>query len=293
MSQTDEWTIGRLLKWTTNYFADRGADTPRLDAELLLAEVLGCQRIELYTAFDEVVGQEHRATFRELVRRRADGTPVAYLLGRREFYSLSFRVTPEVLIPRPETEFVVVAFSDLLHRRDGGPQPVEIADVGTGSGILAVCTARECPKCRVTAIDISPGALAVARANAADHGVAERIEFVQGDLLDCLDEDRRFDFVVSNPPYVSEAELADLAPDVRDREPRTALVAGVLGTEVIARLVPQAAQHLRIGGWLICEISPTIEAPTHALIDADGRFEPALTIKDLANQARVVTAKRG
>jgi release factor glutamine methyltransferase len=296
MSQTEAWTIGRLLTWTTDYLKQHGADTPRLDAELLLAEAKGCPRIALYTAFADVAEESERTAFRELVRRRAEGTPVAYLLGRREFYSLSFRVTPDVLIPRPETEFVVVALLDRVKERakDGGAggEALAIADVGTGSGILAVCAAKYVPTARVTAIDISPAALDVARANAADHAVAGRIEFVEGDLLECVGDGATFDFIVSNPPYVSENEFAELAPDVREHEPKAALVAGERGTEAIERLVAQAAQRLRPGGWLLVEVSPMIEPAVRALIEAERRLELAATVKDLAGLPRVVQARR-
>ncbi len=180
---TDAWTVGRLLQWTTDYLKGHGSDSPRLDAEVLLAEALGCQRIELYTTFDDVPGEEARTAFRELVRRRAEGTPVAYLVGRREFYSLSFRVTPDVLIPRPETELLVIRLFDLLDARPDPAARCTIADVGTGSGIIAVCAAKHRGNIRVTAIDRSAAALAVARANAVEHGVEKRIELVESDLF--------------------------------------------------------------------------------------------------------------
>jgi release factor glutamine methyltransferase len=292
MSQQETWTVGRLLQWTTEYLKRHQADSPRLDAEVLLAEARGCQRIQLYTSFEEIVADDVRAKFRELVRRRAEGTPVAYLVGRREFYSLSFRITPDVLIPRPETEFVVITLLDLVKQQAKSNSPIDIADVGTGSGILAVCAAKHVAACRVTAIDISAAALEVARANVQHHNVAERIELVKGDLLSGLPAERRFDFVISNPPYVSESEFAALAREVKDHEPRGALVAGPTGTEVIARLIPQAAERLRDGGWLILEISPMIHQSVVALIAADGRFDAAATKKDLSGLARVVFAKR-
>ncbi len=292
MSQPETWTVGRLLQWTTEYLKRHQADSPRLDAEVLLAEARGCQRIQLYTSFEEIVADDVRTKFRELVRRRAEGTPVAYLVGRREFYSLSFRVTPDVLIPRPETEFVVITLLDLVKQRPKFSEPIDVADVGTGSGILAVCAAKHVPACRVTAIDISAAALKVARTNAQQHNAADRIEFIEGDLLSALPDDRRFDFVISNPPYVSESEFAALAREVKDHEPRGALVAGPTGTEVIARLIPQAADRLRDGGWLILEISPMIHQAVVALLAADNRFAPAATKKDLSNLARVVFAKR-
>ncbi|MCE9545124.1 MAG: peptide chain release factor N(5)-glutamine methyltransferase [Planctomycetia bacterium] len=294
MPETEVWTIGRLLTWTAGYLKDRGADSPRLDAELLLAEARGCQRIDLYTAFDEVASDPTRVAFRELVRRRAEGTPVAYLVGRREFYAMSFRVTPDVLIPRPETEFVVVALLDQIKRRVAEPAdaPLQIADVGTGSGILAVCAARLAPGSQVTAVDISPGALAVARQNATTHGVLDRIDFIESDLFAAVPEDRRFHFVLSNPPYITTAEMDSLSADVREYEPRMALLAGDRGTEVIERLIPQTVDRLLPGGWLIMEISPMIATAVEELLAATPELELGPTIKDLAGHARVVQARR-
>jgi release factor glutamine methyltransferase len=289
MPQSETWTIGRLLQWTTQYLKQHGADSPRLDAEVLLAESLGCPRIQLYTRFDEVPGEETRAAFRELVRRRADGMPVAYLVGRREFYSISFRVTPDVLIPRPETEFVVIRLLDLAR-----PAEAEwtVADVGTGSGVIAVCAAKWLPASRILALDIRQEALDVAAANARDHGLIDRMELVNSDLFAAVAPERTFDFVVSNPPYVAAGELAGLSRDVRDYEPHHALVAGPSGTEVIARLVEQAGERLKPSGWLLMEISPQIEGAARELVTGDARFELAPTVKDLAGLARVIQAQR-
>ena len=292
MPETEAWTTGRLLQWTTDYLKQRGADSPRLDAEVLLAHALGSQRIQLYTAFGDEPAEDVRKAFRELVRRRAEGTPVAYLVGRREFYSLSFRVTPDVLIPRPETEFLVIRLLDLAELQSPAGEAWQIADVGTGSGIIAVCAAKRLENCRVMALDISPAALEVARSNAIEHGVESRIEFIESDLLSAAPGGRRFDFIVSNPPYIAEHEMAGLSRDVRDYEPRGALVAGPKGTEIIERLIPQAAERLVPGGWLLIEISPQIDAVVRELIAADGHFEPHPTIKDLAGHARVVQARR-
>jgi release factor glutamine methyltransferase len=299
MPSTEPWTVGRLLQWTVDYLKGHGSESPRLDAEVLLAEALGCQRIELYTRFEDVPSDQQRTAFRELVRRRAEGTPVAYLVGRREFYSLSFRVTPDVLIPRPETELLVVAVLDLVKGMSSGtsnpqsliPNP-SIADVGTGSGVIAVCLAKHLPSSRVTAIDVSPAALAVAQDNAKKHGVADRIEFVESDLFVSLPGGRQYDFVVSNPPYVKADEWEKLPPDVSKFEPRIALLAGPKGTEVIERLIPQAAERLRPGGHLLMEISPTIHDTVLGLLKADGRLELAPTIKDLARLPRIVQARR-
>jgi release factor glutamine methyltransferase len=291
MAQTETWTVKRLLEWTTEYLAKAKSESPRLDAELLLAEARQCQRIDLYTQFDAVADERERTAFRELVRRRAEGTPVAYLLGRREFYSLSFRVTPDVLIPRPETEFVVVTLLDLVrdYQADG---PLQIADVGTGSGILAVCAAREVETAHITATDISLAALEVAKANAADHGVTDRIRFVHGDLLSAIAPETRFDFIVSNPPYVSHRELERLANGVKDHEPRQALDGGPDGTSIISRLATEAAARLRPGGWFLCEISPMIHSQVQRLLIDLGQFDKLSTVNDLAQLQRVTVARK-
>ena len=292
MSQSESWTIGRLLTWTAEYLGKNGADSPRLDAELLLSEARGCQRIELYTAFDELADDQTRTTFRELVRRRCEGMPVAYLLGRREFYSLSFRVTPDVLIPRPETELLVMTLLDRAKECPKETGSLAIADVGTGSGVIAVCAAKYLEAAQITAIDISTKAIEVAQANAIEHSVADRISFLESDLLDSLPPEPSFDLIVSNPPYISEEEMKSLARDVRDFEPHLALTAGATGAEVIGRLIPQAAERLRPGGWLLMEISPMIQSTVETLLTEHGGFKLEPTIKDLSLHARVVQARR-
>jgi release factor glutamine methyltransferase len=209
----ETWTIGRLLTWTTDYLKQHKSDSPRLDAEVLLAHARGCPRIQLYANFEEVADDGLRARFRELVKKRAEGMPVAYLVGKREFYSLDFKVTPDVLIPRPETEHVVIAALDFIKERSG--DTTTVCDVGTGSGCIAICIAKHAATAQVTAIDISPQALAVARENAA-HGVAEKIEFVESDLFAALPAERKFDVIASNPPYITAAEYAALPAGVRD-----------------------------------------------------------------------------
>ncbi len=289
MSDADPWTIGRLLQWTAEYLKSHGSESPRLDAEVLLAHALARPRIALYTAFDEAPSDEARGAFRDLVRRRAEGAPVAYLVGYREFYSLRFQVTPDVLIPRPETEHLVIALLDLAKAR-AGASPLEIADVGTGSGIIAVCAAKHLPGARVLAIDRSGPALAVARGNAQTHGVADRVEFVEADLFDGVAAEPRFDLVAGNLPYVADAEFDRLARDVREHEPREALLAGERGTEVIERLVPEAAQRLKGGGHLLLEISPMIHDAVCGIVRAEPALQLEPTIKDLARLPRVVHA---
>ncbi len=267
-----------------------GSESPQLDAQLLLAHARKCTRIELYTAYEQEATETLRSEFRRLVRQRAAGTPVAYLVGHREFYSLDFRVTPDTLIPRPETEFLVIAVADLVKQSAREGEALAIADVGTGSGVLATCLAKQFVEAHIWATDISSAALEIARENATTHGVAQRIQFVCGDLLDPVPHDTRFDFVISNPPYVSTAQYAQVARDVRDHEPRQALLAGDKGTEIIERLIPRAAEQLKPGGWLLMEISPMIEQPVLELLESDGRFDELRTIPDLAGLARVVQA---
>jgi release factor glutamine methyltransferase len=284
----EAWTVGRLLTWTTDWLGAKGGDAPRLDAEVLLAHVRGCPRIALYTAFDTPVSDAERARFRELVKRRGEGEPVAYLVGSREFFSLPFAVTKDVLIPRPETEGLVVRVLDLCK----GIEAPRIVDVGTGSGAIAVTLARQLPGARVMAVDLSPAALAVARGNAERHGVAARIDFVEGDLLADPRAAGPWDVVVSNPPYVRDDEYPALPRDVRDHEPRAALVSGPTGVEIVERLAREAADRLAPGGWLVVEVGPTIADAAAAALAAVPGLEAAPTLKDMAGLARIVQARR-
>jgi release factor glutamine methyltransferase len=288
------WTIGRLLTWTTDFLREKGAENPRLDAEVLLAHARGCKRIELYTAFEDLAPDALRDKFRGLVKERSSGKPVAYLVGQREFFSLPFEVTPDVLIPRPETELVVVRAIDIAKEWPASDRrELTIADVGTGSGILAVTLAKHLSASRVTAIDVSAAALAVAQRNAARHGVAERLTWIEGDVLTAVKSAAAFDLIVSNPPYITTAELADLADDVRRYEPSLALDGGPEGTTVIERLLPQAVERMKPGGWLLMEISPMIVGRVEQLVDATSGLVRRPTLKDLAGHARVVQAERG
>jgi release factor glutamine methyltransferase len=292
MSTSEPWTIGRLLQWTAGYLSQRGAETPRLDAEVLLAAARNCRRIDLYTSFAEEPAADVVARFRETVKRRALGTPVAYLVGRREFYALEFEVTPDVLIPRPETEHLLVRALDLLAAAPRPAAEMCLVDVGTGSGAVAICAVLHSQLGECWGLDISPPALAVARKNAARHAVGDRVHWLESDLLAELPAGPRVDLIVSNPPYISTAEYAALPIDVREHEPRIALEAGPTGAEVIARLIPQAAERLAPGGTLLLEISPQLHDAVRQLLLADGRFDLGPTTKDLAQRPRVVEARR-
>ena len=291
MTGVEMWTIGRLLEWTKDYLAKHGSDSPRLDAEVLLAHARDCPRIELYTAFDEVADERERSAFRELVKKRSQGTPVAYLVGNREFYSLSFLVNSHVLIPRPETELLVIRLLDLAKQYHSSG-PIDIVDVGTGSGVLSICAALYLPQSRIVGIDVSEAALAVAKKNAERHAVLDRAKFVVGDLLSEMEARKQIDFVISNPPYVSESEFKVLDIQVKDHEPKLALVSGPTGTETIERLIPQAMRCLKPNGWLIMEISPMIsESISGMLTDAD-EFTNVNITNDVAKLPRVVEAQR-
>lgn len=284
----DRWTVGRLLNWTSDYLKRRGSESGRLDAEVLLARVLGWQRVQLYTHFDDEVDEAARADFRDLVRRRAEGAPVAYLVGRKEFYSLPLAVGPAVLIPRPDSEFVVVEFLAATKTLDS-PRCV---DVGTGSGCLALACAHEKRGAVFLATDISSEALEVARGNAAALGLAERVTFREGDLLEPVSGDGPFDLVLSNPPYIPTDVIRTLEVGVRDFEPHRALDGGVDGLRVVERLIDQAVPLLKPGGHLVLEIGTDQEASVRALLAAHSELTVAPTVRDHANHPRVVRATR-
>jgi release factor glutamine methyltransferase len=288
----DVWTVGRLLTWTTDWLAGRGSESPRLDAEVLLAFVRGCPRIALYTAFDVPVNEDERARFRSLVKRRGEGEPVAYLVGSREFFSLSFVVSPAVLVPRPETEGLVIRVLDLCQAAGAISQRPRIIDVGTGSGAIVVTVAKRLPQAELVATDISPEAIAVASNNATRHGVAERIEFVACDLLSDPRVVGPWDMIVSNPPYVREDEFDALPRDVRLHEPRTALVSGPTGVEMVGRLAAEAAEKLVPGGWLLMEIGPSTAAAAEEVVAAQPALILEPTLKDMAGLPRIVQARR-
>jgi len=291
-SQDEPWTVLRLLEWTTEFFKKRGSDSPRLDAEILLAHARDCPRIGLYTSFADVPGEEQLVAFRELVRRRGEGAPVAQLVGYREFYSLRFRVDEHVLIPRPETEHLVIEAIDVAKKLNLTNRPLRIADVGTGSGVIAITLAKQLPQVEIIAVDQSPAALAIARWNAEQLTPAASIEFVESDLFAAIDPDQTFDIICSNPPYVSEAEYDELPSTVRDYEPREALVAGFQGTEVIDRLLHQAPARLNSGGQIIIELSPMIAERCLEIVDEIEALHDARLIKDFDGHQRILSVGR-
>ncbi len=292
-TQSDPWTILRLLQWTTEHLKKTGSPSPRLDAEVLLAHARSCERIELYTAFAEEPDETVKAKFREIVKRRAQGEPVAYLVGKKEFYSLQFQVSKDCLIPRGESEHVVVECLDrakpMLVAEPA--KQFNIVDVCTGSGCIAVSVAKHLSQCTITAIDLSPAAVAIAKANVEQHKMTDRISILESDLLASIGENS-VDFVLSNPPYVSETEYAKLDKTVREHEPRMALVGGVSGTEIIKRLASQAADKLVENGWFICELSPMIADQVESHMVSTQNWTNITIIKDLARLKRLVVAQR-
>jgi release factor glutamine methyltransferase len=292
MNEAQPWTIQRLLTWTADYFRQKGSDSPRLDAEVLLAAILGCQRIDLYVRFDQVPGADELARFRALVQRRAAGEPVAYLTGHKEFFSVPLAVSPAVLIPRPETELLVVETLDQA-KKVNLDRPLLIADIGTGSGNIAIALAKHLPEARIWGADLSPAAIDIAAKNAAVNELSQRCHFLQGDLLEPLAKHGPFDFIVSNPPYIGQAERATLPDSVVKFEPESALFStGPEGTEVIFRLIDESLDVLRPGGFLLLEISPIVAERVRSKIAQSAGWELVAIKKDLAGLERVAIARK-
>jgi len=286
----EAWTVLRLINWTKGYLARSGVEDPRLSAEVLLADVLGCSRIDLYTQFDRVVGPEDLARYRQAVRRAAAGEPVSYIRGFQEFYSLTFKVTPDVLIPRPETELLVDVVLDLARRAGGA---VRLWDACTGSGCVAVAAARYAPQLSVLATDISAPALAVAAENAVRCGVAGRVRFARANLLELpgpFAAMAPFDVITANPPYVSDGQMAGLPRPLR-AEPELALRAGPTGLECIRPILIDAPRHLRAGGLLAVEIGLGQADAVYDIAREVGRYREVRFLKDLAGIERTMVAE--
>jgi release factor glutamine methyltransferase len=262
----------------------------RREAGSLLAYVLGRDRSFILTHAEDAIGEEETKRFRECLERRAQGEPLQYITANQEFFGLDFEVTKDVLIPRPETELLVETALKLLPRS----ADVFICDVGTGSGCIAIALMQQLPHARAVAIDISPGALAVARRNAARHSVTERIDFVLSDCFDALtlrESHASFDLIVSNPPYVEEGAMADLQREVRDFEPRNALAAGADGLDIIRRLLLAAGDFLKTGGYFLFEIGFSQAAAVRELLDP--KIWKLMDIyKDLQGIPRTVALQR-
>lgn len=314
------WTIGRILKWTEQYFKDKGIESPRFDAEVLLAHVLEKQRIYLYVHFDEPLQPAELAAYREMIKQRVLRVPVAQILGEKEFMGLTFKVTADTLVPRPDTEILVQAAVERLKAMKGeakapedealadgeeassaadrdeaaadvSQEPLRIADIGTGSGAICLSVLRYLAGTVADTVDISPAARAVAEENAASLGLQDRVTFHTGDLLQPL-VGMTFAAILSNPPYIPEADIATLAPEVRLKEPHTALSGGQDGLDFYRRLAKEAPAMLVPGGFMAFEVGIHQAEPVAALAKANPLIARTEILPDYAGIDRVVVAWR-
>jgi release factor glutamine methyltransferase len=276
---------------------ENGVGSPRMNAEVLLMFTLGCDRAYLYAHPERELTVDEIVRYEDVLAERSRGVPSQYLTGHQEFWGLDLIVTPAVLIPRPETEHVVETVLELVRSEWGrtaltspcARDRLRIIDVGTGSGCIALALAKELPDAKVLAADISPGALEIARINAARLELADQIEFFTSDLLACVPVQEGFDFVVSNPPYVGQSEADKVQREVKKFEPPEAVFAGAEGLDLIARLIPQAHRFSKPGGWLIMEIGYTQEEKVRELLTA---WAEVRTIPDLRGIPRVIAARK-
>jgi release factor glutamine methyltransferase len=297
--------LKQALAAAVGQLTSAGVPSPRMNAELLIMFTLDCDRAYLYAHPERELTNDEMRRYDEALARRSTGVPAQYITGHQEFWGMDLIVSPAVLIPRPETEHVVEAVLELARHGNSGPHQTQdqeqeqrtgvspphelrIVDVGTGSGAIALALAQELPTARVIAVDISSAALEIARVNAARHDLASRVEFRQGDLLDGFPP-AAFDFIVSNPPYVGESEEDSVQIEVRKYEPRNAVFAGATGLEVIERLIPQAQNTLKSGGWLVFEISGTLAERVRALLSG---WDEVSIRNDLQGIARVAIVRK-
>lgn len=299
------WTIGRILKWTEHFFQEKGIESPRIDAEVLLGHVLKKERIYLYVHFEEPLQPEELTAYREAIKKRVQRVPVAYIIGRREFMGLTFHVTEDTLVPRPDTEILVQAAVERLKKREGD---VHFADIGTGTGAICLSVLTYVPDATADTVDISEAARKVAEENAEALGVADRVMFYTGDLLaplcaaqadvDASGDDEpqaearaaRYDAILSNPPYIPDADIASLAPEVRCKEPRTALAGGPDGLAFYRRLIADSPALLADDGFLAVEVGIHQAKAVAQMATDSGNFARTEILKDYGGIERVVVA---
>jgi release factor glutamine methyltransferase len=281
----ERWTVQKVITWTTEHFKKKGMDNPRLDAEVLLAHLLGIDRMGLYLNYDTPLKEGERSIYREMIQRRTAWEPVAYIIGHKEFWSMKFEVSPECLIPRPETEHLVEAAVRI--GKELRP-PLRVLEIGHGCGAVAIALATELAEAQIVAIDISPGAQSLAQKNAEAHGVGERVQFVQGDLYPPRQEP--FGLICSNPPYIPTGEILQLALELRDYEPLTALDGGEDGFRFLRDIVQGAPDFLIEGGWLLLEMGKGQDSQVSAMLQERG-FSHIDLIPDYAGIKRVIKAQ--
>ena len=284
----ESWTVLKLLQWTTDYFQRNNVPEPRTSAEVLLAHVLAEDRLFLYLNYDRPMEASELAAYRACIKRRLGGEPNQYITGLQEFWSLPLRVSPDVLIPRPETEVLVEAVLEFLDKADPN---VDILDLGTGSGAIAIALARELPAARIVATDLSMAALRLAQENAKSNQVDERIFFVRGDMFAAIPgSSQKFKVVVTNPPYISHAEILELPREIRDFEPHHALEGGSDGLTAIRHIIAEAPTVLSQAGALFMEIGADQAESVSALIRESQRYESYRIVKDYSGLDRVLVA---
>ena len=281
---TTEWTIREVLNWTRGYFETAGIVQPRLEAEILLAHALDVDRLHLYLAPDKPLTHDERTRYRGIVKERHSGTPLQHVIGEVTFYGLRFRVGRKTLIPRSETEELL----DQVLKRAPRDREIRCIDLGTGTGVIAVCMARYLPMAQVTAVDISPEALDVARGNAALNEVEDRITFVESDWFEHIDG--QFDFIASNPPYVRRPDMADLPSEVREHEPEIALDGGDDGLDKVRAIAHQLRDHLRPDGVVVMEIGYDQGEEAKGILESIGLADVSIE-HDIAGKDRFVMGR--
>jgi len=290
----EHWNVRDLLHVTAEYLEKKGIDSPRLTAEILLAHKLNVDRITLYLNFDQPLTENELSGYRKLIKRRLQREPLQYIVGVQEFWSLEFAVTPQVLIPRPETELLV---EQTIERLKAVPaeenKTPTILDLGTGCGVIAISLAKAVQQAKIWATDISAEAMKLACLNAEKHGVSDRITFIQGNLWEpLLDQGLTFDHILSNPPYIAPEEFKNLSPEVRDYEPRLALDGHKDGMTYIQKIILEAPVFMKPGGWIMLEMAPHQTEKALGLIGEIENYGEKARIRDYSRQYRVVMAQR-
>jgi len=283
-----------ILNWATECFRDHGIQNPRLNAELLLSRSLNLSREGLYVHLHDPIGKEEKKALEEMINRRLSGEPLQYILGHQEFWSIDLQVDPRVLIPRADTEFLVEQALSILSEISS-EKPPTVLEIGTGSGAIAIALAREVRNVFLVATDISREALRLARQNAKENGVLERIAFIHGDLFSpfCpFEEKEPFDLILSNPPYIVRSEIGNLAREVKDFEPMIALDGGEDGFDFLRKIISRSPEYLRKGGCLLIEVGQGQAREVSEMLEKTGRFSPIERIQDLSGIERVVKAEK-
>ena len=288
------WTISKLLEWTTDFFSSRISDNPRIDAEILLAHTLHCRRLDLYLQYEKPLNNLELAEFRQLVQRRGHREPIAYITGKKEFWSLGLEVTPDVLIPRPDTELLVEIVLEYYNRELKGDRKINALELGIGSGAISIALAKECKYFKIIATDVAPQVLAIAARNIKEHKVDKQIQLVAGNWFDPLkSRTDGFDVIVSNPPYIPSNEVLQLSPDIVNFEPHLALDGGDNGTDCHIKIISSAHQFLNPGGCLFLEIGFDQKAALQAYLSENKDYIDYSFNKDYAGHYRVVRLIKG